>query len=285
MFEWFKVLILGIVEGVTEFLPISSTGHLIIAAEFLALQDSLRGTFEIFIQVGAVVAVIAFYWSDIWWQVRHVPKVPAVRQFWGAVLVAFLPAAGVGFLIIDWIEAVLFSPLVVALALIGGGIGFILVERVPALVRYREQAVITANGNSQQSTESDHMPAITIKQALIVGCFQMLALIPGMSRSGASIIGGMLAGMPRQVATQFSFYLAIPTLGGATVYTLLRNLDQINGQDLAYLLGGAIVSGIVAWLSIAWLLRYIARNDFVPFGYYRILVGLVIVVLVIAGIF
>lgn len=287
MAEWLKVIILGIVEGVTEFLPISSTGHLIIAAEFLQLRESLSGTFEIFIQIGAVIAVIAFYSQDLWRQARTVHRDTQVQRLWLAVMVAFIPAAVLGLLLDDFITEVLFSPQVVALALIVGGVGFIVIERyyqpkqeTPPVIPVAAVADSNTPPQIAATTEpTTSASVITLKQAFIIGLWQTLALIPGMSRSGMSIIGGLLSGLNRKAATEFSFYLAIPTLGGATLYTLVRNLDEISSSDLMLLFLGAVVSGIVAWFSIAWLLRYISRNTFIPFGYYRIIVGILILLL------
>lgn len=262
LIEWVKVVILGIVEGITEFLPISSTGHLIVAAALLNFQGSIGGTFEIFIQLGAVVAVIVFYRSEIFQQVRTVTSDSRVQRFWLGIIVAFIPAAVIGFLLKDWVKEVLFSPIVVGLSLIAGGIVFLVIERRPVVE-------VTTNEAGD----------ITLLQALIVGIAQTTALIPGVSRSGASIIGGRLGGMNRQAATQFSFYLAIPTLGAATVFDLVTSLDQINGDQLSMLIVGAIVSGIVAWLSIGWLLRYVANHTFIAFGYYRIVAGIIIIIL------
>ena len=288
MDELIKVIILGIIEGITEFLPISSTGHLIVATSYLDLRESLRGTFEIFIQIGAVFAVIAFYAGDLWQQARSIQHNVGARRLWLNVFVAFIPAAVLGLLFDDYIESVLFSPVVVALALIVGGIGFIVIERFIVPKRYPDVVVTAANtadgvADAAIVTETATLEAITMRQAFIIGLWQTLALIPGMSRSGMSIIGGMLGGLNRTTATQFSFYLAIPTLGGATVYTLLRDLDSINADDLVLLFVGAAVSAVVAWLSIAWLLRYISRNNFIPFGYYRIIVGVLILILVAIG--
>lgn len=264
MEEWIKVIILGIVEGVTEFLPVSSTGHLIVSAWLLDLDSALSGTFEIFIQIGAVVAVVLLYRAQIVEQVRSVNHDRGVQRFWLGIVLAFVPAAVLGFLLADTVKEVLFSPVVVAVSLILGGVAFLLLERWPWL---------------QQRANTTQLTGVTLRQALAVGILQTLALVPGVSRSGASIIGGMLAGLDRRTATQFSFYLAIPTLGGATVYELLRSLDSINPQELFYLLLGAVVSGVVAWFSIRWLLNYISRNTFIPFGYYRIIVGLLILLL------
>jgi undecaprenyl-diphosphatase len=260
-----KAIIMGIVEGLTEFLPISSTGHLIVAGRLLALPENLRGTFEIFIQLGAVIAVIIFYWADLFRQFKAVPRDRDVQRLWSGVLVAFVPAAVVGFLLVDWIDEVLFNPVVVALSLIIGGVFFLWIERRSD---ERETAAVTTS-----------LEAVTLLQALYIGLAQLAALIPGVSRSGASIIGGMLAGLNRRTATQFSFYLAIPTLGVATVYSLLKNFDQISSNDLVALIVGMVVAGVIAWLSIGWLLRYVSNNNFIPFGYYRIFAGTVILLL------
>lgn len=272
MTEWLKVIVLGVVEGVTEFLPISSTGHLIVTAEYMALQESLTGTFEIFIQIGAVMAVILYYWRELLAQARTIRTQPSTQQLWLGVAVAFIPAALIGLLVGDQIEAVLFSPTVVALALIVGGVLFLVVERVRV-------PQIASQSHVGAAPSLDAAP-LTLRQALIVGCWQVLALVPGMSRSGMSIIGGMLAGLDRPRATQFSFYLAIPTLGAATMYTLVRSLDSISVSDFALLMLGAVVSGVVAWFAIAWLLRYVAAHSFVAFGYYRIAVGIIILLMV-----
>jgi undecaprenyl-diphosphatase len=260
---WIKVIVLGIVEGLTEFLPISSTGHLIVASRLLD-YNAIGGVFEIFIQLGAVVAVLIFYWGQLWSQVRSVRQDAHVQRFWLGIIVAFIPAAAIGFLFADVIDAVLFNPTVVAMALIAGGIIFLVVER-PGVIPEPTTTEVTR---------------VTLRQALAIGLAQTLALIPGVSRSGASIVSGMLVGLDRSTATQFSFYLSIPTLGIATIYTLVRNLDSIQPDQMIQLLVGAVVAGIVAWLSIKWLLGYVARHDFRLFGYYRIIAGIVILLLV-----
>lgn len=267
METFIKVILLGIVEGVTEFLPISSTGHLIVASALLRFDNALGGTFEIFIQLGAVLAVVAYYWRDLLRQVRTVPNDRGVQRLWLAILVAAVPAAILGILLRDFIKEVLFNPTVVAISLIVGGIVFIVVERRPA-----------------RPVQTDELGGITLRQALLVGLSQTTALIPGVSRSGASIIGGMFAGLSRSTATAFSFYLSIPVLGGASILDLLLSLDEINASELVQLIVGAVVAGIVAWLSIGWLLRYVARNNFVAFGVYRIIAGVVILLLVAANV-
>lgn len=267
MIEYIKVIILGIVEGLTEFLPISSTGHLIVATAILDFQNNLNGTFEIFIQLGAVIAVILYYRRDLLHQVRLTPTNRNLQVFWLGILVAVIPAGILGFLLRDWIKEVLFSPAVVAISLILGGIVFLLTElRPPA---------------AEEITTED-IVQVSIRQAFIIGLAQTVALIPGVSRSGASIIGGMQAGLTRKAATQFSFYLAIPTLGGATLFELFTSIETITPNNLIMLILGAVVSGIVAWLSIGWLLKYVSNNTFIVFGYYRILAGIIILLLVAA---
>jgi undecaprenyl-diphosphatase len=263
-----KVIMLGIVQGITEFLPISSTGHLIVTSAALNFQTSLQEAFEIFIQIGSVIAVIAFYRADLLRQARTVRADPGVRRLWLAVLIAAIPAAVAGLLLDDFITGVLYSPAVVGVALIAGGIVFLIVERRP---------------QPQPEQQTTELSAITPRQAILIGLAQMMALIPGVSRSGATIVGGLLSGLNRTTATQFSFYLSIPVLGGATTYSLLRALDDVQPGDLALLALGTLVTFVVSWLAIGWLLRYVARNNFVVFGYYRIAAGLVILLLVAVG--
>ncbi len=258
-----KAVILGIVEGVTEFLPISSTGHLIVASALLNFQ-ALGGTFEIFIQLGAVLAVIVFYARDLWQQVRTLNQ-PATQQLWLGLLIAFIPAAVIGLLLGDFITAVLFSPTVVAIALIVGGVIFLIVERRP---------------QAQVPAQTTALEGISLRQALLIGIGQTFALIPGVSRSGATIVAGLLTGLDRPTATRFSFYLTIPTLGAATIYSLVRDLDRVTSDNLLLLAVGTVVSLIVSILAMGWLLRYVARNSFIIFGYYRIFAGAVILLLV-----
>ncbi len=263
---WLDVVVLGTVEGITEFLPISSTGHLLVTSDLLGFTNSIGGTFEIFIQFGAVLAVLMYYARDLGAQARALPTSAAVRRFWLGIIIAFLPAAAVGLALRDWIKLLLFtSPTVIAWALIIGGIVLLIVERLPHRPTVREER------------------AITLWQALSIGLAQVLALIPGVSRSGATIVGGMLSGLDRRTATAFSFYLALPTLGAATLVDLLSNVDQLTPGDLARLALGTITSLIVAWFAIGWLLRYVANHSFMAFGLYRIGAGLIMLVLVAAG--
>jgi undecaprenyl-diphosphatase len=291
MSELIKVILLGIVQGITEFLPISSTGHLIVTAAALDFQGSLGGTFEIFIQLGSVLAVIAFYRADLWRQVRTVRTDRGVQRLWLAIIVAAIPASVVGLLVRDFIKETLYSGddgaanttglIVIALALMLGGVVFLLVERREAAKKAAVQT--TAPGEPPAAPQAD-LTSITLRQAIGVGIAQTFALIPGVSRSGASIVGGLLGGLTRQTATAFSFYLAIPVLGGATILDLLLSLDEITGSEqLLNLAVGTLVTAIVSWLAIGWLLRFVARNSFAIFGWYRILAGAVILLLVAVG--
>lgn len=262
--EWLKVLILGLVEGVTEFLPISSTGHLIVASDLLKFNSGSGETFNIFIQIGAVVAVILYYRRELISQAKSFPSNTNTRQLWLGIIIAFIPAATIGFLFSDWIMSILDTPVIVAFGLIIGGFMFLIVEYFMK--------------TSSQENSIDETP-LTLKQAFIVGLWQVLALIPGMSRSGMSIMGGLVSGLDRKRATQFSFYLAIPTLGIATLYSLYKSINVISFDGFVFLIVGAIISGIVAWFAIDWLLRYVTRNNFIAFGYYRIVIGIIILLM------
>lgn len=272
--EIIKAVILGIVEGVTEFLPISSTGHLIAAAALLRFNPDLMDTFVIFIQLGAVLAVILFYARELIELARGAFTSPAVRRFWLALIIATLPAAAVGFALRRFIRDVLFHPVPIAGALIIGGLILIAIER-------RRSTAAPAAEPARPDAGEAEARAVTLRQALLIGAAQTVALFPGVSRSAASIVGGMAVGLSRLAATRFSFYLAIPTLGGATVADLLLSLDELNTDDLVLLLIGLVTSAIVAWLSIRWLLRFVAQHTFIGFGYYRIAAGIAILILAI----
>lgn len=271
--EWWKVVLLGVVQGISEWLPISSTGHLLLTADLINFQGSIGGTFEIAIQFGTVLSVVAFYFADLLGQARALlgradsASNRAAQRLWLAIIVAFIPAAAIGLFARDFIKTVLFdSPTTIATALIVGGVIFLALERLPA------RAAPTAS-----------LDRVSIRQAIGIGIAQCFALIPGMSRSGSSIVGGLLAGLDRRTATAFSFYLSIPTLGAATLVDLVGSIDQIQADDWGRLLLGASVAMIVGYLCIGWLLRYIARHNFVAFGIYRIVIGVVILAMVALG--
>jgi undecaprenyl-diphosphatase len=261
-------LIIGAVLGITEFLPISSLGHsLVLSALFNFPPAAARNTFGLFIQGGAVLAVLVYYSRDFLQQAARLPTDAKTRQLWLNVLIAFLPIGVLGYIFRNPIQKYLFSPLIVALALIVGGIVFLVVDR----------------GDHKPTTAN--LEAITWRQALVIGLAQVTALIPGISRSGATIIGGLLAGLDRTTATVFTFYLFIPTLGSAAGYALYSAYKdkQVDPALLPYFFLAAAVGFVISFIAMRWLLRYISTHDFRPFGVYRIVVGLLIIVLIFVG--
>lgn len=251
-----KAAIMGVVEGLTEFLPISSTGHLILAGALLGMDDAKAKVFDIAIQTGAIFAVILVYWQKIRTTLVALPTQPQAQRFALNVLIGFLPAVVMGLLLGKAIKAHLFTPVVVASTFIIGGFIILWAERRPA---------------STVSVHSvDDMSAL---DALKVGLVQCLAMIPGTSRSGATIIGGMLLGLSRKAATDFSFFLAIPTLIGAGVYSLYKERALLAWADAPMFAVGLVFSFVSAWLCVRWLLRYISTHNFVIFAYYRIAFG------------
>ena len=257
-----KAAIMGIVEGLTEFLPISSTGHLILAGALLGFDDDKAKVFDIAIQTGAILAVIIVYWQKIRDTVVALPTQKSAQRFALNVLIAFLPAVVLGLLFGKAIKAHLFTPVVVATTFIIGGFIILWAEK-------RQANVATA----ARIQSADDM---TLMDALKVGLVQCLAMIPGTSRSGATIIGGMLLGLSRKAATDFSFYLAIPTLIGAGVYSLYKERALLSMADVPMFAVGLVVSFISAWLCIRWLLKFISTHSFNGFAYYRIAFGLVV---------
>ena len=257
-----KAAIMGIVEGLTEFLPISSTGHLILAGSLLGLDNEVGKVFDIAIQTGAIFAVILVYWQKLRGTVLAVPSSKQAQRFALNVFIAFVPAVILGLLFGKAIKAHLFTPVVVASTFIIGGFIILWAERrqknAPAAIRIHD------------------VESMTPMDALKVGLVQCLAMIPGTSRSGATIIGGMLLGLSRKAATDFSFYLAIPTLIGAGAYSLYKDRALLSAADAPMFGVGLLFSFVSAWLCIRWLLRYIATHSFVGFAYYRIVFGVVV---------
>jgi len=249
MNEYLSALILGVVEGLTEFLPISSTGHLILASDLLGANDERGKVFDIAIQTGAILAVIWEYRARFF---RVDPKL------WLNLIVAFIPAAVLGLAFGAYIKAHLFSAVPVASAFIVGGLIILFVERKKLPFRV-------------DSTE-----AMTWLDALKVGIAQCFALIPGTSRSGATIIGGMLFGLSRRAATEFSFFLAVPTLVAAGLYDLWKHRDLLSAADAPVFAVGSVVAFVSAFVVIRWLIRYVATHDFRPFAWYRIVFGAVV---------
>jgi undecaprenyl-diphosphatase len=254
-----KAAIMGVVEGLTEFLPISSTGHLILAASLLDFTGDKVKVFEIAIQTGAIFAVILVYWQRLRDTAVGLGSSQRANRFTLNVAIAFVPAVVLGLLFGKAIKANLFTPVVVASSFIIGGFIIIWAERRQATAVRIEQV-------------DDMGPW----DALKVGLVQCLAMVPGTSRSGATIIGGMLLGLSRKAATDFSFFLAIPTLIGAGAYSLFKERALLSIDDLPMFGVGLLFSFISAWLCVRWLLRYIATHDFVPFAYYRIAFGAIV---------
>ncbi len=251
-----KAAIMGVVEGLTEFLPISSTGHLILAGSLLGFTDAKAKVFEIAIQTGAILAVIIVYWQRLRDTVVGLPTQRQAQRFALNVLIAFIPAVVLGLLFGKAIKAHLFTPLVVATTFIIGGFIILWAER-----------------RAERSTRVNSVDEMTPWDALKLGLVQCLALVPGTSRSGATIIGGMLLGLSRKTATDFSFYLAIPTLVGAGAYSLYKDRALLSVDDVPMFAVGLLFAFISAWLCIRWLLRYVASHSFVPFAWYRIAFG------------
>jgi len=257
---WIAV-VLGIVEGLTEFLPISSTGHLIATSSFLGFHGKRAEVFQVFIQLGAILAVVWEYRVRLFGAVRDLPRRAEARSFATQVAIAFVPAAAIGYLTHDWISDRLFRVTTVAAALIAGAVLILAVEAIPRRPRtVRAEAVGPA-------------------QALAIGLAQCLALWPGFSRSAATILGGLGVGLDRRAATEFSFFLAVPTMFAATFYDLLKNRSHLEPGDLGWLAVSFAISFVVAWASIRWLIRFVSTHTFRGFAWYRIALGVILLLL------
>lgn len=268
MIEIIKAVLFGIVEGITEWLPISSTGHMILLDEFINLNVSkdFYKLFEVVIQLGAIMAVVVLYFKSIWPLKKKDNKVVfdnKILNLWGKILVACLPAAIIGLLFDDFLDKHLYNSIVVSLALIIYGILFIVVEKK------------NIGKRNVKSVEK-----ISYKQALQIGGFQLLALIPGTSRSGSTILGGLFLGLERSVAAEFTFFLAIPVMAGASLLKLAKYVLKVgfvfSGLEIAILLVSSLVAFIVSILVIKFLMNYIKKHDFKVFGYYRIALGILV---------
>ncbi len=255
------VILLGIVEGVTEFLPVSSTGHLILAGALLGLPEA-DAVFDIVIQLGAILAVVVLFWRRFV-RVAHglLRRDPQAIAFTRNVLLGFLPAAVVGAVAYKAIKAVLeapvIAPMVVAIALIVGGIAILFIERVAPPAR------------------TDSVESMTWRTALSIGVVQCLAMIPGVSRSGATIMGARSMGVGRETAAEYSFFLAIPTMLGATALTLWKARHELSGAHLNSIAIGFVISFVVAMVVVRWFMRVVTRHGFQPFAWYRIIAGIV----------
>ena len=277
LIEIIKAVIFGIVEGITEWLPVSSTGHLILVEQFISftkVSENFWNMFEVVIQFGAILAVVLLYFKQIWPFTKQKDK--AIKQtgilsyfnknimiLWTKILVACVPAAIIGILFDEVFEELFYNPTCIAIALIVFGIAFIIIEN------YNKEK----NNKKKKQTTSQ----ITYKDAIIIGIFQVLAAIfPGTSRSGATILGGLLIGLSRPNATQFTFYLAIPTMLGASLLKLMKFGLAFTGVEFTVLIVGMLVSFLVSLFVIKFLMNYIRKNNFKIFGYYRIILGLIV---------
>lgn len=263
--EWLKVLLLGIVEGITEWLPISSTGHMILVDEFIHLNvsDAFMEMFLVVIQLGAILAVVVLYFGKLW--PFTTPSKGWIKKdtwsLWFKVLVAVLPAALIGLPFDDKIDKLFYNYRTVAFTLILYGVLFIIIERY----------------NKGRRPRVNSFQNLTYPMALFIGVFQVLALIPGTSRSGATILGAMLLGTSRYIAAEFSFFLAVPVMFGASLLKLVKFGFHFTGTEAAILIVGMVSAFLVSVLAIKFLMGYIKKNDFTAFGYYRIILGVLVI--------
>ncbi len=249
---------LGVVEGLTEFIPVSSTGHLLLTGHFIGFVSEGR-VFEVVIQLGAVLAVMAVYAARLWDVARHIRTDPGAQWFVATVLIAFFPAAVAGVLAHDFIKRVLFeSPSLIAVMLIFGGVVLLLVDRLaPAPVH-------------------DNAMKLPLKKSLIIGLFQCLALVPGVSRSGATIVGALMLGVSKRAAAEFSFFLSMPTMAGAFAYDLWKSRHMLDSGAASEIAVGFVAAFVSAILVVRWLLGFVSRNGYAVFGWWRIVVGSIV---------
>ncbi|MFO1035783.1 MAG: undecaprenyl-diphosphate phosphatase [Geminicoccaceae bacterium] len=250
-------IVLGLVEGITEFIPVSSTGHLILVGHLIGFEGDAAKVFEVVIQLGAILAVCILYFGRLWKAVVELPTNPAARHFALTVLVAFLPSVILGLVLHDFIKSVLFSPWVVVWSMILGGIAILVIERVHPRFRHED---------------SQALPTGT---ALGIGLFQVISMIPGVSRSGATIMGALLLGVDRKAAAEFSFFLAIPTMLGASALDLYKARDLLQASDLVSIAVGFVVALVSAFVVVRAFVGFIQRHTFDVFGWYRIAAGVV----------
>ncbi len=264
--ELLKAVFLGIVQGITEWLPISSTGHMILANEIISLSvsDAFMEMFEVVIQLGSILAVVVLFFHKLnpFSPKKSAPQKRETFSLWGKVLIGVIPAGIIGLLFDDQINDIFYNSLTIAITLIIYGVLFILVE----------------NRNKGRAPRVGSVGEITWQLALAIGCAQVLALIPGTSRSGATIIGAMLLGLSRTAAAEFSFFLAVPVMLGASALKLLKFGFNFTGMELAVLFSGCVTAFLVSLLAIRFLMSFIQKHDFKPFGYYRIALGIIILI-------
>lgn len=270
-----KALILGIIEGFTEFIPVSSTAHLLLLAEWIQFPSDENKVFEVVIQFGSILAVIWLFRARIVQLLTGVIQGDKTEQlFLRNLILAFLPAAVIGALAIKYIKMLFHSPLVFVFTLVGGGLIMLWVERKPAYAKHAQNQSIDTATSAKATAFS--MEEITWKQALVVGFAQCLAMVPGTSRSGATIIGGMLAGIQRKTATEFSFFLAMPTMLAATVYDLYKNGAALNPDQTIGIVVGFVAAFFSALFLVKAVLRFVSKHTYRPFAWYRIGLGAVV---------
>lgn len=254
--------LLGLIEGLTEFLPVSSTGHLILFVDLLGFEAPPGQTFEVMIQLGAILALITLYYRKVFGTIFGLPTDPAARRFALLILLGFLPAMVLGASFHGFIKAVLFSPVVVATALIAGGIVILIVEETQKRVLYRE------------------VDAIPLKTGFLIGVAQAMAMVPGVSRSGATIVGGLLLGLERRTAAEFSFFLSMPTMAAAFAYDAFKNRALLNFDDAGLIATGFVAAFIAALLVVKPFLAIVSRIGFAPFAFYRVALGTFVLALI-----
>ncbi len=253
--EWINAVIMGLVEGATEFLPVSSTGHLLLMNEILGFKGPEGHVFEIVIQSGAILAVVAVYFERLWKVAVAAPKSPEARRFIYAVLLAFFPAVAIGAFAHGFIKEVLFNPVIVSVMFIVGGFAILAIEK------YAPKPTIEA---------IEHMP---LKTALAIGFIQCLSMIPGVSRSGATIMGSLLLKVERKTAAEFTFFLAIPTMAAATIYDLYKNAGHLTTNDETLIAIGFVTAFFAALVVVKAFVGFVGRHGFAPFAWYRIVAG------------
>ncbi len=258
-----KAIILGIIEGITEFLPISSTGHLILANNMIDFTGEFANIFSVVIQMGAILSVLIYFYKDLLPKSLEKNELQDFFSLWTKVAVGCVPAAVIGLSFEDIIDEYLFNPLTVAIALVIGGIWILIIDK-----------------DNRSSAKVDSMKEMTYKTALLIGFFQCLALIPGMSRSGMTIVGSLILGTSRKLAAEFSFFMAIPLLAGAGLLKLLKNSVSFSAQQWVAIGTGSLVSFIVALLVISFLMNFIKKHNFRPFAVYRVILGIIIIVMI-----
>ncbi len=274
--ELLKAVILGIVEGITEWLPVSSTGHMILVDEFLKMKvsEDFKEMFEVVVQLGAIMAVVLIFWKKLWPFGKKNNASPLkqngfgayiktdIFQMWFKVLIACIPAAVVGLILDDWLNEHFYNPWVVSIALIVFGIAFIIIEK----------------WNKNRKPRVNTIAALTYQAALVIGLFQLIAAVfPGTSRSGATIVGALLIGISRTVAAEFTFYLAVPVMFGASLLKLVKFGFDFTGNELAILISGMLTAFVVSVFVIKFLMDYIKKHDFTVFGWYRIILGALVI--------